>query len=204
MLKVARVTGDSPVRDIALIYALYGTGMMLTELSQLKVSDYLTAKALREESVVRAEIAHNGIERPLFWVNAKVVSAIDAYLELRVATKQGVTTQKAVYRGLDPDGALFRKADGEPYALTARTSPAGVVSYSCDALSQVFRRIHAQAGIEGGHALAGRRTFAVRLYRKGFDLRHIAALLGHQTLTATRRLVDSDPVKLGDLVSAVI
>lgn len=205
MLKVAGVTGDSPVRDIALLHVLYGTGMMLTELSQLSVGDYLVESgAVREESTLRAAIAHNNVERPLFWVNQKVVATVDAYLEIRVRLRHAVTTRKAAYRGLDPQSPLFLRADGEPYGLTARPTSSGALSYSCDALSQVIRRLHSQAGVEGGHAQAGRRTFAVRLHRKGFDIRHIAALLGHQTLTATRRLVDSDPVKLGDLVSRVI
>jgi site-specific recombinase XerD len=171
---------------------------------QLKVWDYLTeAGAIRRDSVVRAEIAHNNLERPIFWVNAKVVGTLDSYLSLRVSTGQGVTSRKAAYRSLDPGSCLFLRADGVPYGLTARRSTSGVMNYSCDSLGQVFRRLHTQAGVEG-HTLAGRRTFAVRLYRKGYDLRHIAALTGHQTLTAVRRLVDSDPVKLGDLVSGVV
>ncbi|MDR6495614.1 site-specific recombinase XerD [Paraburkholderia terricola] len=205
MLKVAAATGASPPRDVALLYVLYGTGVMLTELAMLTVRDYLLESGgVREESTIRAEIAHNGKERPLFWVNAKVVSAVDAYLTHRLSFRHGATTLKATFRGLDPDGPLFLRADGEPYRLTARRAGSGAISYSCDALSQVFRRLHTQAGVEGGHALAGRRTFAVRLHRKGFDLRHISELLGHSTLTATKRLIDSDPVKLGELVASII
>jgi site-specific recombinase XerD len=205
MLKVAAVTGESPIRDQALLYVLYGTGMMLTEIASLTVADYLKPDgAVRDESAVRAEIAHNNRRRPLFWSNTKVVAAIDAYLSDRVRKKHGVTIRSAAYRSLDPDAPLFRGADGALYKLTKRNTAAGAISYSCDSLSQVFRRLHAQAGIEGGHALAGRRTFAVRLFRKGYDLRHIAELLGHQTLTATKRLVDQDPVALGDLVAGVV
>nr|WP_057929861.1 tyrosine-type recombinase/integrase [Burkholderia ambifaria] len=205
MLKVAAVTGESPLRDVALLYVLYGTGMMLTELASLTVRDYLMESgAVRKESAVRAAIAHNGRERPMFWVNVKVVAALDAYLAYRTAHRHRVTLRKSAYRGLDPDGPLFLRADGEPYRLTARNSSTGAISYSCDALSQVFRRLPAQAGIEGGHALAGRRTFAVRMHRKGFDLRHISELLGHSTLTATKRLIDSDPVALGELVERIL
>ncbi|MGF6604604.1 site-specific recombinase XerD [Paraburkholderia sp. GAS448] len=205
MLKVAAVTGESPTRDVALLYVLYGTGMMLTEVATITVRDYLREDgSIREESTIRAAIAHRSKERPVFWVNPKVVSALDAYLATRVNLRHGVTVRKAAFRGLDPDGPLFRRADGEPYVLTARESSSGALSYSCDSLSQVFRRLHLQSGIRGGHALAARRTFAVRLHRKGYDLRHISALLGHGTLTATKKLIDSDPVKLADLVSGVI
>ena len=205
MLKVASVTGDSPVRDMALLYAAYGTGMMLTELASITVKDYLTETGeVRAESSVRAEIAHNNRERPLYWTNPRVLAAIDAYLAHRIQHKHGTTTRTAAYRSLDPDGPLFRRADGEPYGLTQRKLTSGTISYSCDSLSQVFRRLHAQAGIEGGHAMAARRTFAVRLHRSGYDVRHIAELLGHSTISATKRLIDEDPVKLSDLVAGVV
>jgi site-specific recombinase XerD len=44
----------------------------------------------------------------------------------------------------------------------------------------------------------------VRLHQKGFDLRHINELLGHETLKATKNLIDQDPVKLGSIVAGVI
>lgn len=205
MLKVASVTGDSPVRDVALLYVAYGTGMMLTELASLTISDYLTETGeVRSESSIRAEIAHNNKERPLYWTSPRVLAAVEAYLSYRIEHKHGVTVRTAAYRSLDPDGPLFRRADGQPYQLTRRNLPSGTISYSCDSLSQVFRRLHAQAGIEGGHALAARRTFAVRLSRKGYDVRHIAELLGHGTISATKRLIDDDPVKLSDLVASVV
>lgn len=205
MLKVATVTGDSPVRDVALLYVAYGTGMMLTELASITVKDYLTETGeVRAESSVRAEIAHNNRERPLYWTNPRVLAALDAYLTHRIKHKHGVTTRTAAFRSLDPNGPLFRRADGEPYGLTQRRLESGTISYSCDSLSQVFRKLHAQAGIEGGHALAARRTFAVRLHRSGYDVRHIAELLGHSTISATKRLIDEDPVKLADLVAGVV
>ena len=205
MLKVAAVTGDSPVRDVALIYVAYGIGSMLTELASLTVRDYLSeAGAVRDESLIRAEIAYNGKARPLYWSNPRVTAAVDAYLDYRIKNRHGVTVRKTAFRSLDPDGTLFRRADGQPYQLTQRKLASGTVSYSCDSLSHVFRRLHAQAGIEGGHALAARRTFAVRLNRKGYDVRHIAELLGHSTISATKRLIDDDPVRLADLVAGVV
>lgn len=205
MLKVAAVTGDSPVRDVALLYTAYGTGVMLTELASLLVRDYLNEDgSVRENSAIRAAIAHNNRERPLYWSNPRLIAVLDAYLDHRIKHKHGVTTRTAAFRSLDPDGPLFRRADGEPYGLTQRKLASGTISYSCDSLSQVFRRLHAQAGIEGGHAMAARRTFAVRLNRKGYDVRHIAELLGHSTISATKRLIDEDPVKLADLVAGVV
>lgn len=49
-------------------------------------------------------------------------------------------------------------------------------------LTQVIRKLHDQAGIEAAGSTAARRTFAVRLHRKGYDLRHIREVLGLDTL----------------------
>lgn len=205
LLKVSAISGESRERNVALLMVIYGTGMMLTEVARLPVSAYLKGDgSLLEKSKIAVEIAYNGKERPLWWSNAKVVNAIDKYVAYRIESGHGVTTRKAAYRGLDPESPLFLTGDGKPYRLMTRKTATGAVSYSCDSLSQLFRKLHSQAGIEGASAMSGRRTFAVRLHRIGFDLRHINKLLGHETLTATKRLIDADPVRLGAIVAGVI
>ena len=171
----------------------------------MPLSVYLNADGtIREKCLVAADFSYNGKARPLYWSSPRVTSAIDKYLTYRLANSQGITTRKAAYRGLDPDSALFRASEGEPYRLTKRKTSAGTTSYSCDSLSQLIRKLHLQAGIEGASAMSGRRTFAIRLHQKGYDLRHINELLGHETLTATKNLIDADPVLLGALVAGVI
>jgi site-specific recombinase XerD len=204
MISIAAVTGQSPARDAALLSVLYGTGVLLAELVGLQVADFLTEHGqVRVRSAVRSEIAHNSIERPLFWTSRKVVAAVDAYLADRLVRRHGVAPHERLFRGLDPSSALFLKPDGLPYGLTGRKLQSGDTCYSCDAMGQVIRKLHSQAGADGS-ANAARRTFAVRLYRKGYDLSYIATLLGLQTLTATRKLIDSDTVDLGTLVADVL
>lgn len=205
LLKVAAVSGESPLRNVALLTTVYGTGMMLTEIARLPVRAYLNGDgSVRVKSCVDAGIAYNGKERPIYWSNAKVVKAIDAYLTYRIVYHHRLTPMATAYRGLDPDGPIFLTGEGEPYRRFERRTNKGAASYSCDSLSQLFRKLHLQAGIEGASAMSGRRTFAVRLANNGFDLRHINELLGHETLTATKRLIDADPVNLRTLVARVI
>jgi site-specific recombinase XerD len=205
LLKVAAVSGESPLRNVALLTTVYGTGMMLTEIARIPVRAYLNGDgSVREKSCVNAAIAYNGKERPIYWSNAKVVKAIDAYITFRIIYRHRLTPMATAFRGLDPDGPIFLTGDGDPYKLIERPTSTGAISYSCDSLSQLFRKLHLQAGIEGASAMSGRRTFAVRLANKGFDLRHINELLGHETLTATKRLIDADPVRLGSIVAGVI
>lgn len=205
LLKVAAISGESPLRNVALLTTVYGTGMMLTEIARMTLRAYLNGDgSVRVKSCINAGIAYNSKERPLYWSNAKVVKAMDAYLEYRAAHRHGTTAMATAFRGLDPDGPIFLTGDGEPYRLIERRTGTGAASYSCDSLSQLFRKLHLQAGIEGASAMSGRRTFAVRLANNGFDLRHINELLGHETLTATKRLIDADPVSLRALVARVI
>jgi site-specific recombinase XerD len=205
LLKVAAISGESPLRNVALLTTVYGTGMMLTEIARMPVSAYLNGDgSVRVKSCVDAAIAYNGKQRPIYWSNAKVVKALDAYLAYRITYRYRLTPMATEYRGLDPHGLIFLTGDGGPYKLIERRTGSGGASYSCDSLSQLFRKLHLQAGIEGASAMSGRRTFAVRLAHKGFDLRHINELLGHETLTATKRLIDADPVRLGAVVAGVI
>lgn len=203
-VKVATITGQAKLRDVALLWVAYGTGLMPIELAKLTVADYLGADgAVREESEVRAEIAFNDQARPLYWSNKSVCGAIDSYLSERSRLGYG-TTGKAEYRNLDPLSPLFLAVDGKPFSFTRRKTAAGTISFSCESLTQIIRRLHTQAGIEAGSALSARRTFAVRLNRKGYDLRHIQKILGVQSMTAVKRMVEADPVRLGAIVSRVI
>ncbi|KAA1003449.1 site-specific integrase [Paraburkholderia panacisoli] len=204
-LKVAAVTGQNPVRDVALLLLFYGTGLMPNEVGKLLLTDYLSANGtVRVDSVVRAEISFNGKARPLVWSNAKLRRVIDDYLAYRLAARHGVTTTPAAYRGLDQHGPLFRAADGEPFTFTRRVTGSGAISYSCETLTEIVRRLHQQAGIEGGNASAARRTFAVNLHRQGRSLKFIQQLIGVSSLSAVKTMVEGDPVTLASIVSGVI
>jgi site-specific recombinase XerD len=88
--------------------------------------------------------------------------------------------------------------------LTTRRTGAGNTTRSCESLTQVIRKLHAQAGLEGAGAASARRTFGVRLHRRGYDLRHIREVLGLASLFATKSLVEGDPVDLGRIVARVL
>ena len=204
-VKVAAVTGQNAERDVALLLVFYGTGLTPNEVAKLLVSDYLEANGkVRIEAILRQEIAFNGKARPLLWASAKTCAAIDDYLRHRLTVRHGITTSPAAFRGLDSCSPLFMSGDGEPFTLTRRITATGAVSYSCESLTEIVRRLHHQAGIEHGNASAARRTFAVRLHRDGRSLKLIQQLIGVSSLSAVKRLIDGDPVKLATVVSRVI
>lgn len=99
---------------------------------------------------------------------------------------------------------FFLTGEGEPFAFTRRVTAAGAISYSCESLTEIFRRLHQQAGITNGNASSARRTFAVMLHRQGRSPKLIQDLIGVSSLSAVKRLVESDPVRLAAIVSGVI
>lgn len=129
---------------------------------------------------------------------------MDKYLHWRLLHRQGTTTKRGAYRGLDPNSPIFLAEDGEPYSLTKRTLPSGALSYSCNTLGAYISRVHANAGIEDASANSARRTLVVRLHRQGYDLVDIAALLGHKSISTTKRLLTQDPVRLAEIVARAI
>jgi site-specific recombinase XerD len=203
MLKIAAVSGELPVRNVALLTTIYGTGMMLTEVATLPLKAYLRPDgAVLVDSEVPTEIAYNGNARPVKWTSKRVIEAVDAYLAYRTEHRHRLTTRAGAYRGLDPDAPIFLTDEGAPYKLTQRKTATGAISYSCDSLNQLFRRLHAQAGIEGANAMSARRSFAINM-SKNADLKTVKIALGLKTLRATKNLIDADPVRLGTFAAGV-
>ncbi len=202
-VKVAKVSSkENGNRDAALLLSCFGTGMTVTEICRLRVSDYLTESGdVLSDSLVRAEIAYNHRSRPLCWTNKELINAIDAHLAERLERGHGVSTRLMAYRGLDPESPLF--VSGRTGEISAKQRD-GKTYYTANQLSRLYTRLFDQAGVEGASAQSGRRTLAVKLKRRGIDLRHINVILGIESLEAVKRLCAGDPARLGDIVRRII
>lgn len=133
-----------------------------------------------------------------------MTNAIDAHLVERLERGHGVSSRKAAYRGLDPASPLFVSGrTGEGLKLSTKHRE-GKTYYSATQLSRLFTRLFEQAGIEGASAQSGRRTLAVKLKRRGIDLRHISEILGIESLEAVKKLCAGDPARLGDIVRRIL
>ena len=79
-VRVAKVSSpENGGRDAALLLTCFGTGMTVTEICRLRVSDYLTESGtVLIDSQVRAEIAYNHRPRPLCWTSKKLTNGIRA------------------------------------------------------------------------------------------------------------------------------
>ncbi|MCK9987768.1 MAG: integrase/recombinase XerD [Azoarcus sp.] len=200
--KVARVTGSQGVRNVALLYTLFGAGLTPGEIAALRVADCVSTNGeVKKKSLVRAEIAYNGYERTVYWTNAKLTQALDDYLDWRVEHQVSLGTTGR-FRGLDPHSFLFINGrSGEGFKAT-RYMKDGVQRESAMVLSALFKQLLKQAGVEGC-ARSGRRTFAVLLARQGKDPAVVREALGLQSLTAAKQMMQGDPVRMGDIVARV-
>ena len=189
-------------RDKALLLVLFSTGAKPLEIARLAVADYLTEDGLaREESVMRADVAINRTERPLFFASTKVIAAVDAYLEERARRGQGTKTGTK-YRGLDPDSRLFLTGDGQEMPIRVRVI-GNRRQYRCGVILDIYRRIFARTGLKGVSALCARRTIAERMIDRGCDVNQVGAVLGLTEQSSVRNLIRSEPESLKPLKAAV-
>jgi integrase/recombinase XerD len=212
IIDVARVSSpEHALRNVALAYTLFATGLYPKEIAQLRVSDFLTKNgSVKEDSEVRAEIAFNCASRPLLWTVPKLVEAIDAYLDYRVRRSLGTSMRGAevthFYRGLNPKSALFLAQGGEGFAV-AEVDKDGRTYVECNSMTRLLNRILSDANIDGLTTASARRTFAVKLYRSkrgSPNIRDIAEVLGLKSLKAVKELVETDPVSIREVIKGVI
>ena len=169
------------LRDRAILETLYGTGIRASELIQLSPFDVDT-----EEGMLRVVRGKGGKDRnlPLTRVAAQ---AIQAYLaqgrpKLLAASRTGggIYPMKAPRR-------LF-------------VSPRGGILYRAT-LERLVRVWAKKAGIKkrvSPHVF--RHSVATHLLKRGADIRHIQALLGHACLSTTERYTR---VEISDLQAVV-
>jgi integrase len=200
---VTRLHSSCRNRDVALLLVLFATAAKPLEIARLEVRDYLTEDgSVREESVMRAEAAINGKERPLFFASTNVVAAVDAYLQERVRRGQGTKTWTK-YRGLEPGSRLFLTGNGQEMPIRVRAI-GHRRQYRCGVILDIYRRIFARAGFKGVSALCARRTVAKRLTERGCDVDQIAGVLGLTERASVRNLIPNQRESLKAVVRDLV
>lgn len=175
--------GRTPLalRDRAILETLYATGIRASELIQLSPFDVDT-----EDRTLRVVRGKGGKDRnvPL---TPPAAAAIEAYLAA------GRPKLLAVARA--GPGVYPAKASKRLFV-----SPRGGVLYRAT-LDKIVHRWARQAGVKKRvtpHTF--RHSVATHLLKHGADIRHIQALLGHQSLTTTERYTH---VEISDLQAVV-
>ncbi|MQA40642.1 tyrosine-type recombinase/integrase [Rugamonas aquatica] len=175
---------SEPIRDRALLLLLFATGARPDEIASLRIRDYMLPRGtIRQQSVLRAEAASNGRERPLYFVHARTNAAIDAYLDQRLKLEGSPRNADAtpMYRGLNPDSALFVNQEGRPLQQGR--------CYGADSIQGIYRHMFRGAGLNHFSPMGARRTLARHLYRHGLDEQTISNYFGFSSLWTVRNLL---------------
>jgi len=164
LLNVPGTASPQGLRDRALLYMLYATGLRVAEAVALTAA---AAATLETDAAGLAELIVSGKGRKQRGVllDPPALAALGDYLD------RGRPALAA--RSAEPCGALFLNPSGGP--LTAR------------AIQQLVVRCARAAGIDKPvtpHVL--RHSFATHLLEGGADLRAVQELLGHSSLSTTQ------------------
>jgi integrase/recombinase XerD len=162
------------VRDRALLFLQYATGMRAGELSALNVDDVLHRGRVRKEFRLGTDDTKYCRARTVYLEHPKAIAALLGYLRRRQTDLD--------FAGSEPlfVGQKLNRATGNH-----RLSP--------NAIAHLFLRIYERAGIVGASSHSGRRWFMTELARAGVHPRIIQKRAGHSSLATTQRYIDVTP-----------
>lgn len=186
-LGVRRVRSRStrPQHDLALYFLPFATGLRPLEVARLTVGDYLLEDGnVRRASRVRAEVAINGRDRPLFFNHRRLDEALGAYLDERIRAGHGLGAAER-WLGLDPLGPLFLGVEGEVYPVTPNGGE-GQNRHVCRPLLEIYRKIFRLADVSGLCTQSARLTLMSRMYERGADEDQVGLVLGIADRSAVR------------------
>jgi integrase/recombinase XerC len=155
-----------PLRDKALITAMYSAGLRISELHSLKLGSL-------ESGCARARVAGKGGKERYVFFSDEGREALKAYIPARAAL---VKQEK-------PVDALFINKRGGALSVQGIRWIIGVYSVR----SNLPKNVHP-------HAL--RHSFATHLVNGGCDIRIVQELLGHASLSTTQRYTHVNMEKL--------
>lgn len=202
LFKVTKETSSQPIRDCALLGFFLGTPCVVLEINRIQLGDAVSKSGkINKNFVIRGEKSFNGQDRIISLKNVYLKALTQQYIDFRVENKIGTGDHPDHYLGLDPDEPLFFTNKGAGFSIVKKLTGVGNLTYSSDALARHLKQLMNKGGIECPSILSGRRTFAITLKRKGFDVAHIHHLLGNKSLETTTKLLINDPIDMGAIAA---
>jgi len=190
-LSAAAAASRQPVRDLALVHVLTGTGLTPIEIAALQIADFLNEDGtIRERARLRSEAARNARTRPLLWTCPAVTNAVTAYLAERSVVFGGCAHDKP-YLGFKPQSPLFLSTNRAPVATGGKVRDQ---RKRCAALHERIQRLLRQAGLAEYSSFYARKVFAARLHAAGASTKEIAQLLGVVRPVRVRQMIDDVPI----------
>ena len=195
LIKITQATAKLPERDVLVLMLGHKAGLRITEISRITIADVMFPSGkLREEVSLRAAVTKGCRPRSAFFVQKKLVAAMEAYLQYRIDKGIGTELGAVKYRGLLPHQPVIYSARGAPMQQNTkrRLLDSGEVKHfkACDSLQSHVTKLYKLAGITGGSSHSGRRTFAGKVLAASGDFDKVALLLGHTNIDVSQRYID--------------
>ncbi|MCF6256389.1 MAG: site-specific integrase [Gammaproteobacteria bacterium] len=190
--------GELGRRNVSILWMLFGTGLRINEVAQLKVSDaYYPSGELKTAFIIPGTYTKMGKPRPAYIKVKQQREALGLWQQQRVA-EGAMLSEDGLYGGLLDGGSplfLSKKGVWRKFAFnTKKYKTIGGIKETmvCASLENTVRDIIKSAGVQGGSSHSGRRSIATKMDRKGYDLKLIQKILGHEDEEMTLEYVDPD------------
>ena len=187
-------------RNVAMCLFLFGSGIRINELAQLRIKDVLHPNGeLKTTFKLPARYTKTNKSRIVYIAVKQLRIALDIWLDQRVA-EGAMASDNGSYRNLLPDSPLFlsKKGSWRKFAfnvkkytvLDANGKPVAKETLVCSTLENLMRDLFKGAGLQGSSSHSGRRTLSSWLDRKGLSLEAIQDILNHEDPETTIIYID--------------
>ena len=187
--------GELGVRNVAIVWMLFGSGMRINEVAQLKIKDVCWPTGeLKKTFIIPAKYTKTNKSRIAYIVVPQQRQSLSSWITQRIREK-AMLSDDGSYGGLYGDSPLFlsKKGTWRKFAFNVKryqTEDGEKETLVCSSLENLMREIFKGAGIQGGSSHSGRRTLATWLDRKGCDLELIRYILNHESPEMTLEYID--------------
>ena len=165
MKRMLRRCGPSGMgaRNRCMMMLSWAGGMRVGEIAALTVDDVLNPEGqVREEIRLRAEQTKGSRGRTVL-VNRQLKAEIEIFL-------------RSFKKPLTPERPLIASKSGR--------------RFSANGLCHRFLELYDAAGLDRATSHSGRRTFITTLAHKGVNVRVLAEVAGHASISVTQRYID--------------
>lgn len=189
--------GELGRRNVAIFWMLFGSGMRINEVAQLKVSDvYYPTGELKTTFIIPGTYTKTGKPRPAYIKVRQQRETLGLWHDQRI-NERAMLSDDGTYGGIDRDSPLFLSKKGLWRKLAFnnkkyKTKDGIKETMVCASLENTVRDIIKNAGVQGGSSHSGRRSIATRMNSNGYDLKLIQKILGHEDEEMTLGYIDPD------------
>lgn len=179
LFKVTKSQSPWFERDFCLLAFFMGSPCTILEINKITISDVLNGDMLNKSFTIRGDKAFNGEYRTVH-IKQNLSKFLNNYIR----------SIDNVYE----NDLLFRTLKGEAFSITTIKG-----KQRADSLKRHILDLLRESGIEQPSSQSGRRTFATAANRDGIHISTIHWLLGNKSLKTTKRLINSDPLTMGEV-----